>query len=69
MRKNVEARRAAFEHVMQMGEGPILLDERIEIPEEDPTDLERRVNQAYLEATVGELLESARSSREPNDLG
>ncbi len=63
MRKNIEARKAAFERVMQMGEGPVLLDESVEIPEEDPNDLERRVNQAYFEATIGELLKTARRER------
>jgi DNA-binding transcriptional regulator YiaG len=63
MRKNAEARRAALERVMGMGEAPIRLDASLEIPEEDPTQLEGRVNHAYLEATVGELLEAARRER------
>ena len=63
MKRNSEARRTAFQQVLLMGEGPVIPDESVFIPGEDPADLERRVNQAYFEATVGELLESARLDR------
>jgi DNA-binding transcriptional regulator YiaG len=63
MRKNAEARRAALEQVMEMGEAPVQLDASFVIPNENPAALEGRVNHALFEATVGELLEAARRER------
>ncbi len=63
MKRNSEARRAAFQQILLMGEGPVIPDKPVSIPEEDPADLERRINQAYFEATIGELLEAARLER------
>ncbi len=64
MKKNLEARKAAWETVKQMRDEYIVPSNGMyELPEADVQNLENIVESAYLEATIGELLETARKSR------
>jgi ribosome-binding protein aMBF1 (putative translation factor) len=57
------ARRAALAQVIQMGEGVVTPDKDSVIPEANVDLLEQEVEAAYVEATVGKLLETARQKR------
>ena len=46
-----------------MGEGPVIPDRPVNIPETTQEELEAMVTRGCLEATVGELLEEARRER------
>jgi ribosome-binding protein aMBF1 (putative translation factor) len=57
------ARQAALAKVMQLGEGVVEPDQSTAIPVADPEQLEAELEQAYLELSIGGLLEQARSRR------
>lgn len=57
------AKRAALEQVMQMGEGVITPDKASFIPTANIDTLEQDIETAYVEATIGKLLETARTTR------
>jgi hypothetical protein len=56
------ARRAALAQVM-MGEGVVTPDQHTFIPKANVDTLESEIEAAYLEASIGKLLEIARSKR------
>jgi Helix-turn-helix domain len=64
VKRNSEARQAALQRVMMMGEGPVIPKHPVEIPDEDPSELLERVEKGYMELKIGALLEDARKTRD-----
>ena len=64
MKKNREARKAALEHVLQMRDEVITPDgpDRT-VPETSTETMLEMVEQGYVQATIGALLEQARLTR------
>lgn len=63
MNKNREARRAALERVRAIRQDVIVPKKAQPIFESNPEELLETVERGYLEATIGELLERARTAR------
>ena len=63
MKKISEARRAALERVLAMREDVIIPEKPQPIPETSLEEMLEMVERGYLEATIGQLLEKARTAR------
>lgn len=58
------ARQAALAQVMSMGEGVVYPDEPVALPTADVDSLASDIEVAYLQVSIGQLLETARSKRQ-----